>query len=253
MSVSWHGRRSFPHRYLKLPMMIMRCHTSCHFSELQTSGVWEQAHPLTGSLSIQYYTALVQLFQPLLSLEQTPRETFEAINDLLLKHAKQGLALLVQYRKEYSVFYQSPLQLFGLVHICDAIVSHDAHGDDTSDTVRFCIKSLEDAKSGYPVAGPLQRMFANTLSDCNISLPNDLERLIGPPHRYQLEDLLNACSRPSYRPPIAQLLPNFEATLAQDFMDEWQAACDQHIQTNLESPTAVHTQRSMHINNLLNA
>ena len=216
--------------------------------ELPVSGEW--VHSLTGDLSIQYYTALVHLFQPLLSLGQTPRESHGAVNDLLFKYAREGLALLIQYRKVYSTFHQSPLQLFCMVHICDAIVTHDRHGGDTVDTVRFCIESLEDAKCGYPVAGPLQRMFANRLVDCNIPLPNDLENLVGSPHIYQLEDMLNVCARSSYTPPITQILQNFEESLAQDFMDEWQAACDQNSQTNLEDPTTVHNQ--MNIDTLLN-
>lgn len=219
---------------------------------MELSVIDEWAHLLTGDPSIQYYTALVHLFQPLLSLAQTPRASHEAINDLLFKYAREGLALLIQYRKAYGTFHQSPLQLFCMIHICDAIVSHDGHGGDTLDTIRFCIESLEDAKFGYPVAGPLQRMFANRLIECNISLPNDLENLVGSPHIYQLEDLLNVCARSSYTPPITQLLQNFKPSLAQDFMDEWQAAYDQHPQTNLENPTAVPNQRSMHIDTLLN-
>ena len=224
-----------------------------HSSELTVipySHKWEWT--LTRSPSIQYHTALVHLFHPLLSLHQTPHSTYEAIRDLLLKHAKQGLALLVQHRQIYSTFYQPPLQLFHLVHICDALITHDAPSQDTPEIIRFCIESLEDAKFGYPVAGPLQRMFANMLSDCNIRLPDDLAQLVGPPYRYSLEDLLNACVRQSYRPPVAQLLPNMEATLAQDFMVEWQEACERRRQSRMETPESVQTQRTMRINTVLN-
>lgn len=219
---------------------------------MDSSTIDEWTHSLTGDPSIQYYTALVHLFQPLLSLAQNPRTGHQATNNLLLRYAREGLTLLIQYRKAYGSFHQSPLQLFCMIHICDAIMSLDSQGDDIADIVRFCIESLEDAKFGYPVAGPLQRMFANRLIECNISLPNDLENLVGSPHMYQLEDILNVCTRSSYTPPIAQILQNLVPSLAQDFMDEWQAACDQHPQTNLESPTSVQNQRSMHIDNLLN-
>lgn len=95
-------------------------------------------------------------------------------------------------------------------------------------------------------------MFANILTEHDIPLAADLAHLVGPSYKYQLEDLLNACSRSSYRPPIAQLLLNFEETLAQDFMAEWQAACDQQAHRGLEDPKTVYTQRMMHIDSLLN-
>ena len=203
----------------------------------------------TDYCSIQYHAALIHLFKPLLSLEETSREDLEAIESLLLENAKKGLALIIQYRKMYSVLYQSPLQLFYLIHICDTIISHGRHDGTKNDTARFCIETLEDAKFAHPVAGPLQRMFADMLIECNIPLPTNLECLVPSPHFYQLEDLLNVCSRPSFRPPIAQLLPTLNATLVHDFLTELKAASDGH--THIE-PAAIHKQPPMDINSLLN-
>lgn len=156
----------------------------------------------------------------------------------------------------YSTFYQSPLQLFCLVHICDAIVSYAGCHEDTAEVVRFCLEALEDARFGYPVAGALQRMFANMLLDHKITIPRDLQDMIGPPHLYQLEDLLSACARTSYRPPISQLLPNFGPNLAQDFVLDWQQATNGHQdRSSSEGSTndnPIKSLKSMDINTLLN-
>ncbi|KAL8818694.1 MAG: hypothetical protein Q9191_007885 [Dirinaria sp. TL-2023a] len=174
------------------------------------------------------------------------------MEDILLSHAHRGLELLVQYRNVYGAFYQSPLQLFCLVHICDAIVTHDAHGSSTTDVIRFCIEDLQEAKAGYPLAGPLQRMFANSMAESNVAIPSDLERLVGPSHQYQLDDLLNACTRPSYKISIAQLRPNISPTLAHDFMDEWRKVADEQQHGELNATSTGAAPRSMHINALLN-
>lgn len=132
------------------------------------------------------------------------------------------MELLTQYKDTYTNFYLSPLQLFCLVHLCDAVVQYDGHGDTTPRMVEFCLVSLEEAKVGYPVAGPLQKMFRLSLAEYSIPVPKELERMIGVSARIGPEELLDACVRPTYRQPIAQLLPNMEVGLGQDFMNGWQ-------------------------------
>lgn len=212
------------------------------------------ALPHVLSLHISYFAAIVNVFKPLLCLPDTPREAFEVVSDILLRHAYKGLELLVQYRDVHGAFYQSPLQLFCVVQICDAIIKHDAHGISTSEVIRFCIEDLQDAKAGYPLAGPLQRMFATSVAESNVAIPSDLERLIGPSHQYQVDDLLNACTRLSYQVPVAQLRLNMRPTLAQDFVDEWRKASDeeQHVELQPRTTTGAAPRISIHINELLN-
>ena len=37
--------------------------------------------------------------------------------------------------------------------------------------------SLEDARAGYPAAGPLQKMFCNTSAEYNLALPDGSEKV----------------------------------------------------------------------------
>ena len=197
--------------------------------------------------------ALLQLFQPLLHLDKYYRASHDYLQGLVLKHAKIGLALLVQYRDAYSFRYLSPILLFCIVHICDVLVRYGNKGASAIDITRFCLESLEEAKVGYPLAGPLQKMFRLALDDYSISLPDELERLCGPAAKYGPEELLNACTRPSYQQPIMQMLPNLEPSLAQDFMDDWQKLCEERPQQSrpVDIPESAR-QHSMHIDSLLN-
>lgn len=175
-----------------------------------------------------------------------------------MKHAREGVALLIRYRQRYGAAYQTPIQLFCTVHICDAIVSHDRDASSCQDTIRFCLESLAEAKASYPLAVPLQKMFATSLEDLNIALPDDLAELIGPPSTYQIDELLSACTRMTYRAPIAQMLPSMKPTLAQDFVDEWSKACkrgDEGMRMDLDGALAVDKEdksRAMRIKSLLN-
>ena len=172
--------------------------------------------------SLQYHTAIIQLLQPLLSLHYFYQESYEQLVRVVVDHAKNGVELLTQYKRIYTNFYLSPLHLFCLVHLCDAVVRYDGHGDTTPKTVEFCLTSLEEAKVGYPVAGPLQQMFRHSLTEYGIPVPNELEHMMGVSACIGPEKLLDACIRPTYKQPIEQFLPNMEAELGQNFMDGWQ-------------------------------
>ena len=173
--------------------------------------------------SIQYHVALVHLLQPLLQQEHFYQESYENLRTLLIKNARRGLELQDQYSRLYTPHYLSPIQLFCLVHLCDAIVRFDA-SDTASRTecIEFCLISLEQAKIGYTVAGPLQKMFHIALSDYGIPISGGLESHLGASIRIGPEDLLEACTRSSYRQPIAQLLPNMEPRLGQEFIEGYQ-------------------------------
>lgn len=162
---------------------------------------------------------MVNMLQPILELDQT-HESYDHLQNLIITNARQGLVLLVQYQKTYGYAYQSPLQLFCTVHICDALVRHDGSNTSTEDVVRFCLECLEEAKFGYSVAGPLQQMFRLAVGELNVPVPDDLEKLIGPSSQYGPEEMLNACTRITYRPPMSQILSNMEPRLGQGFVRE---------------------------------
>lgn len=166
---------------------------------------------------------MIQLLQPLLSLRYPYQESYEQLVRFVVDHAKKGVELLTRYESIYTNFYLSPLQLFCMVHLCDAAVRYDGQGQSTARTVEFCLTSLEEAKVGYPVAGPLQQMFRHSLTECSIPIPRNLQGMMGSVSaRIGPEELLDACTRPTYKQPITQLIPNMEEELGQRFIEGWQ-------------------------------
>ena len=135
---------------------------------------------------------------------------------LLLQHARCGADLLLQYSRLYTAIYQSPLQLFMVTHICDALIRFD-RGNESQEVIRFCLETLQDARISYVVAGPLQRMFWLAVAEYDIGLSDDLEELAESFSHYGPEEMLEACTRITYRPPSGQILSNLEPGIARDF------------------------------------
>ena len=191
-------------------------------------------------ISIQYQVAIIHLLQPLLHLnDQIYPESYEDLRSLLIKNATRGLELQDQYSKLYTNYYLSPIQLFCLVHLCDTIVRHDAPDNETrTDCIHFCFTTLEQAKVGYPLAGPLQRMFHVALSDYKIPISDEMERHIGSAARIGPEEMLEACTRSSYRQPIAQILPNMAPKLGQEFIDGYQQSFGARPSEQFEGQTS---------------
>ncbi len=162
----------------------------------------------------------------------------------------------MQYRNIYSSQYLSPLHLLCLVHLCDSLVHYGSSSVDSSDVATFCLRSLEAAKVGYPFAGPLQKMFLMALSEYGVKISNELERSVGAANRIGPEDLLDACTRSSYRLSIAQILPNMEEQLGPDFMNGFDQISanrsPRDVSGQRPQAEAIHKQSRMEVGSLLN-
>lgn len=122
----------------------------------------------------------------------------------------------------------TPLQLFCTVHLCDALVRQHTHDPSPVDPIRFCLESLQEAKAGYPLAGPLQQMFRISMGEYNVTVPNDLERLIGDSSRNGPEEFLDACTRISYQQPTSHILLSLDSGVSQEFVRECQQIDQQY-------------------------
>ena len=165
---------------------------------------------------------MVNLLQPLLQLGSSDKASLDQIWNVLVRHAKTGVELLYRYQITYSDHFVTPLQLFCLVHLCDALVRYDGQGEATGQATHFCLRALEEAKTGYPVAGPLQKMFRTALTEYQIPVSRELERMMSSTLRLGAEELIKVCTRPTYRLPFSQLLQNTKKDLSQQFVEEWQ-------------------------------
>lgn len=134
------------------------------------------------------------------------------------ENCTRGLDLLKLYRLYFTYQYQSPLQLFSTVHICDSSIRFDRENPSIADTIRFCLESLQEAKVGYSIAGPLQQMFCLSMAEYQIPVPDDLVEAIHASSECEPEHLLDACTRPTYKQPLKQILPNLDKNLGVEFV-----------------------------------
>ena len=158
----------------------------------------------------------------MLHLPGMDKSSYEKLQGLLVQHGTAGLRLLVQYRDTYSDFYMSPLQLLCLVQLGDAVLRYDGAGETTPQTIRLCLTSLEAAKGSYPIANALEKMFRNSLAEYKIPVPEEIELLVTKSDHLTPEELLDACTRATYRQPMAQILPQVQENSGQEFITRWQ-------------------------------
>ena len=175
-----------------------------------------------------YENAAVQLLRPLLDFKGFP---VTAIEEVIWTHAQQGLSLLHEhYQNRYSCRYQSVLQMFSILHLVDVIARFFPGGiegptKDGPDAVTFGLEALLQSHIGFPIAGPFTEMLRQTARECSIRLPKNIDNL--PTSRrssnaqiYRMDDMIDACTMPSYVQPVGELHRRYHASFSADWVAE---------------------------------
>ncbi|MCJ1379996.1 hypothetical protein MMC17_003099 [Xylographa soralifera] len=185
-----------------------------------------QALPHVIAIHVQYQTALIQLFRPVLGLSGFPKEAFEHVRSLILGFAWTGLAMLKTYKEVYTCRYEQPLQAYALLHICDALIRFDPSPPaERTEVVRIglqILKEAADGRGGYGVCGPLQEAFRKAAVECNIPLPEEIDDLMKfNPKTENPDAIINATTRLSYTQPVFQAVRCMNETFGDEFAEEW--------------------------------
>lgn len=169
---------------------------------------------------------MVQLLRPLLGLDGFRTASVE---EIIWNHAQRGLFFLDEhYQTQYTCRYQPVMQMFALLHLTDVIARFFPGGVEGSSkdgpaAIHFGVKALTQSLEGFAVAGPMAEMLRRTANECSIRLPRDRDVAIGASRRnntspvYFMDDLVDACTRPSYVQPVADILHLYSST----FNAEW--------------------------------
>lgn len=206
---------------------------------------------------------MVQLLRPLLDLDGFPTEVLE---DTVWNHAQQGLFFLGEhYRFQYTRQYQSPLQMFAALHLTDVIARFFPHAvggysETSTKTIGFGLDLLNESQARLPVAGPLQELLRRTANECGISLSQGTDEPVVANRQvmdiYQVDDLINACTRYTYVQPIKEIHSRYSPSFSTDWASHAPAfefrpttsGSRMHIPPIEESGS----RNLMHIRNLLN-
>ena len=107
------------------------------------------------------------------------------------------------------------------MHLCDALVRYSPNEPKAPEVVIFCLEVLNQTREGFAVCGPLQELFRQTAVECNVEIPNELRYLVGTLNHYDMDSILDACTRLSYTQPLDQILRHIDPNIGRDWNEEW--------------------------------
>ena len=172
--------------------------------------------------SVQYHTALVQLFRPLVHGEFFHDGDQAELKRILLFHARSGVEPLEHAQRLYSARYSMPLASFCLVQLCDALLSYSSQEPSGSETVAFCLRLLQQARAGSALCGPLQWLFSQRAQECGVQISMEWQEIVNSDQEYAVDDVLDACTRLSYVEPLDQIVRYIDSKIANEWNREWE-------------------------------
>ena len=200
---------------------------------------------------MQYHTALVLLFLPLLHIESFPGGTRDEINRILLGSAKGGLEILEESRRLYSCGYQLPLMVFCTLHLSDVLVRYSPSEPYAPEVVAFCLETLQANRPGFAISGPMQELIRKTAIECQLQLPSNIPQLMTPAQHYGIDEILDACARISYTQPTEQIVRYVDDAIADDWEETWRTIIGR-LDATPSRQISGDSGKVMHINWLLN-
>jgi hypothetical protein len=134
-----------------------------------------------------------------------------------------------RYRELFTNRYQPPFHSFSLVHLCDLLIRY---GDRSKiqDVIQFCLETLSEALPGFPIIGPLQAMFCESVLLCGYKLPANVEQMMGGRswQSFSREEKLDCCERLTYLQPNDMLAERLDQDIGSNFEEEWKAFIESH-------------------------
>jgi hypothetical protein len=173
-----------------------------------------------------YSTSVVQLLRPLLEFEGLQSA---GIDEVIWQNAQTGVFLYDErYRAHFRCRHQPVLQMFSLLHLCDVIVRFypgkvDGASMDGPEVLQFGMEVLSQSSAGFPIATTLLELLRRTAIDCSVPLPKSKNiaepkgPFRAPKSTYRADDFIDACTRPSYVQPIADIQATFDSNFSADW------------------------------------
>lgn len=190
----------------------------------------------------------MQLFRPLLHGDFFSGDDQAELRRIVVFHARSGMEPLSHAKRLYSSRYLSPLMMFCLVHLGDAVISYSPQDPPARETLRFCLQTLQQTRAGFALCGPLQCLLTQRAEGCGISIPEDLRELAESFDHYAMDDILDACTRLTYAEPLDQIMRHIHPAIAKEWNGEWEAQIIARKRGRIESVG----ERYLHIDNILN-
>ena len=178
--------------------------------------------------SIQYYAAMVVHWLPLLSFltdefEDHNQVLFEECRSQLLGNAQQGMRLLRHsFSKKWHHYFTPPITLCS-VHLCDVLAHWSFRREEKFEAVRLCCQMLDEGRLHSRFCGPLLQVFRIAVNQYAniIEISDELQHLYGNLNQYNISEVLNACTRPSYKMPVGQIVDRMHENFTSQWAEQW--------------------------------
>lgn len=155
--------------------------------------------------------------------------------------------------------------MFAVLHLSDTIARFfpggvEGRSKDGPEAIQFGLEVLMQSAVGFPVAGPLQEMLRREAKACSIRLPKSFDLMVStkPAYpAYRIDDLIDACTRPTYTQPLNELIPRYVPSFSADWAVEEPSAGFRETTSgsSMRGPSVEErgaAQNLMDIHNLLN-
>ena len=183
---------------------------------------WRFPLPANESFRIQYHTALVQLFVPLLHAHGFSKSSLDTIRSIVVDHAVKGLSLVEDSRKRYSSRFHMPLEMFCVVQLGEVLLRYSPQEPEASTVAEFCLEILKESRSGFACSGPLQDLFYETAEECGVVMTQKMRDLVDVEKRYvgNGNDFRHACGKESYTA-VMLMARNIDPSFADGWPSQW--------------------------------
>ncbi|KAI9839201.1 MAG: hypothetical protein M1819_003194 [Sarea resinae] len=180
------------------------------------------AMPHVSLLHMEYSTAVINLFRPLIEYPEFSEPTHTDLRSLCLHAAQSGFERAGKTHALYGSRHQPPIHSLCLLHLSDLMLRLKPPQQNPFEIMHFCTASLQEASAGFTVCAIFLQMFRQAVHEYGLTPPQETEERGGPRKTFAPYDLLNACTRLTYAQPAEMIASRIDPAMGHDFAREWQ-------------------------------
>lgn len=152
----------------------------------------------------------------------------DKLRELVVSHAWKAIEMLKILHNLYTARYLMPMLSFSVAQIADALVVHvprmprmQGSLHSAHDAVEFCVQLLGEARNGFPLCGPLQKLLIERAVENRFQLSHRVEEVERSLKHIDMGSRIDACSRLHYSQPLELMKSRIDPAIADDWPSAW--------------------------------
>lgn len=170
----------------------------------------------------------MQLFLPIVECGLLDGADALQILSLMVENGKMALSLLLQGRRHFHACrFHMPLTTFCMLYSSDALIRFSPNDPPASEVIEACSSMLRQNTSGFALSGPLQQMFCRSVASYGLEIPENLRAAMEPDDTYDIDEILDSCTRLSYTQPTEQIVQFISPDLGRQWTESWDSRVEE--------------------------